>query len=378
MQYRTFGRAGFPVSPLGFGCMRLPVLDGEPMSAAIDEEAALGMIRRAIDGGVNYVDTAYPYHRGQSEVVVGRALQDGYRKRVHLATKLPVWLLETPADCDRYLDEQLTRLQTDRIDLYLLHSLDAAHWKKVRELGVLEFLDRATADGRIGLCGFSFHDELPLFREIIDARDWSFCQIMLNYLDAHFQAGVEGLRHAHARGLAVVVMEPLKGGRLAAAPPEVASVWQKAPERRSPVEWALRWVWNFPEVSVVLSGMSTPAQVEENLRLADEARPGALSAAELSLIEEARAAYQSRLKVGCTGCGYCQPCPSGVRIPSLFELYNDASAYGLREHAQRRYNKLVADGQGPAQCVECGVCEESCPQHLPIRERLKEVRAELE
>ncbi|MEJ5197925.1 MAG: aldo/keto reductase, partial [Anaerolineae bacterium] len=253
MKYRTFGRLGWQVSALGFGAMRLPTIGGDPTQ--IDEAEATRMIRYAIDHGVNYIDTAYPYHGGNSERLLGRILQDGYRERVHLATKMPCWMVESAADFDRFLDEQLARLQTDHLDLYLLHGLRAERWQKVRDLGVREWAERKMAEGKFRRLGFSFHDSFETFKQILDEYDgWGMCQIQYNYMDEQHQAGVRGLRLAASRGLAVVVMEPLRGGLLAGSPPaNVQALWDAAPVRRTPADWALQWLWDQPEVSVVLS-----------------------------------------------------------------------------------------------------------------------------
>ena len=376
MLYRTIAKVTPELSILGFGCMRLPVLaDGR-----IDEPLATEMLRYAIDQGVNYIDTAYPYHNGESEPFVGRALQDGYRKRVQLATKLPSWLINSREDMDRYLDEQLSRLQTGQIDFYLVHSLNKASWEKVSQLGITEFLDTAVADGRIRYAGFSFHDDVGVFKNIVDAYDWIFCQIQYNFMDEEYQAGTEGLRYAAEKGLGVVVMEPVRGGVLSREISGISEIWNRARSKRSLAEWALRWVWNHPEVTVVLSGMSTRQQVVQNVACADGAFPSSLLPEELSLYEEARAEYRRRIRVPCTNCDYCVPCPSGVNIPTCFELYNLAHMYDAPDHAKGGYNFMLRGGvtSAPAfasQCKECGTCEELCPQGIPTRERLKEVAA---
>lgn len=364
------------LSILGFGCMRLPVTkDGN-----IDEKQATEMIRFAIDHGVNYVDTAYPYHNGESEPFLGRALQGGYREKVKLATKLPSWLIKSRADMDHYLDEQLKRLQTDHIDFYLVHGLMRPFWENLRSLGVTDFLDDAIADRRIRYAGFSFHDELELFKEIVDSYDWSFCQIQYNFMDEKNQAGTEGLRYAADRGLGIVIMEPLRGGMLTKDIPSINQIWRKAPVQRSLSEWALRWVWNHPEVTVVLSGMSSFEQVQQNVAYAESGLANSLSQEELNLFGEAEIEYKKRIKVLCTGCRYCMPCSSNVSIPECFEMYNQGCMFDAPEAANANYD-IVLGGMltgrpgFASQCQECGDCEEKCPQGIPIREHLKKVAA---
>ena len=377
MQTRTFPKIpGEPVSILGFGCMRLPTIGGD--MARIDEERAAALVARAIDRGVNYVDTAYPYHAGTSEAFVGRALAGGLRDRVRLATKSPVWLVEKEKDWERLLDEQLRRLQTDHVDFYLLHALSGERWQKVLDLGGLAAMERARADGRIRHLGFSFHGSQNEFRTILGGYDdWEFCQIQLNYVDQEFQAGLPGLRAAAERGIGVVVMEPLRGGSLAKAPPEVEAIFARGPAR-SAAEWGLRWLFNLPEVKVVLSGMNDDAQLDENLAVARDARAGAMGPDELSLIEEARAFYAARTKVPCTTCGYCQPCPNGVAIPDTFWLYNAGAVFGTKASSGAWYrSQYVAHGAGGDACVACGECEPKCPQGIKISDRLKEAHSYL-
>ncbi len=375
MQYRTFGRFDWKASALGFGTMRLPVLDGD--SARIDEPEATRMLRYAIDHGVNYIDTAYGYHRGSSEPFVGRALQDGYREKVRLATKLPCWLVKEPADFDRYLDEQLARLQTTHLDFYLLHALNAKSWAQVRDQGVLAWAERALADGRIRALGFSFHDSYEAFQEIVDATDlWTFCQIQYNYMDVEEQAGTRGLRYAASKGLAVVVMEPIRGGQLSNPPEAVAALWESAPRKRTPAEWALQWVWNQPEVSLLLSGMSTMEQVQENVDSADRSAVGGLTVEELALVDRVRDAYRSLIPVPCTGCEYCQPCPSGVAIPRILEMYNEAVMYRSPDKGRLFYSWLEPE-QRADRCAECGECEEKCPQKIEVITWLKKAHQAL-
>ena len=379
MLYRKAPKTGDELSILGFGCMRLAQKDGR-----IDEERATRQIRHAIDRGVNYIDTAWPYHAGESEPFVGRALADGYRERVRLATKLPAWLVKNRADMDRFLNAQLEKLNTSRIDYYLVHSLNGGSWDRIAALGVAEFLDRAQADGRIANAGFSYHGLREDFPRVAGAYPWSFCQIQYNYLDEELQAGTAGLLDAARKGLAVIVMEPLRGGTLAAAPPPaIDALWRKAELRRTPAEWALRWVWNHPEVTVALSGMNDEAQVEENLRIAADARPGSLTAAEAVLIERVGRKYREITKVGCTGCGYCQPCPSGVDIPGCFDSFNAFHTFGKTREARFQY-VLRASGVlsgHPAYaslCSQCRDCVEKCPQSLPIPDLLEQVVSQFE
>jgi uncharacterized protein len=378
MRYRKMPKGGPELSILGFGCMRLPVRD----NGQINEPEATGMIRYAIDHGVNYVDTAYPYHNGASEPFVGRALGDGYRDRVHLATKLPSWLIRSREDMDRYLNEQLERLRTDHIDFYLVHGLVKPFWENLSALRVTEFLDEAISDGRIRYAGFSFHDNFGLFREIVDEYDWTFAQIQYNFMDEHYQAGTAGLRYAAKKGLGTVIMEPIRGGLLAKEIPGISEIWQKAPIRRSPAEWALRWVWNHPEPTVVLSGMSSPVQVRQNISAAEEGLPGSLSKQEITLVTKVRNAFRKRLVIPCTGCGYCMPCPHGVSIPECFEFFNRGHIFDDKEETRQIYTMFlggVLDGipSFASLCQECGECEEKCPQGLPIRENLKKVVAYL-
>jgi len=378
LRYRRFGRLDWKPSALGFGAMRLPVFDGD--HAKIDEKLATRMIRTAIDRGVNYVDTAWPYHNEQSERFLGRCLRDGYRERVRIATKLPSRSVERPEDFDRFLDEQRRRLETETIDAYLLHGLNKKLWIKLRDLRVLEWAERARHDGRIGEFGFSFHDDLATFRDIVDAHDWGFCQIQYNYMDILFQAGREGLRYAAKRGLGVIVMEPLRGGSLTRpAPREVAALWDSAPVRRSQADWALQWVWNDPDVSLVLSGMSAMSQVEENLASAERSGVGSLTPEELLMVDRVRDAYRALAPIPCTGCRYCQPCPHGVAIPRVFTLYNDGMMYGDLARLGRMYTNamLVSPDSRADRCVACGACEAACPQQIRIVDWLRKAHAAL-
>jgi len=377
MQYRKFGKLDWKVSALGFGAMRLPVVGGD--QAKVDEPEAICMIRYAIDHGVNYLDTAYPYHSGQSERIVGRALLDGYRDRMKLATKLPARQVESAQDFDRFFNEQLERLQTDRLDFYLLHGLNGRSWTKVRDLGVLRWAEGKIANGYFDYLGFSFHDDYEVFKEIVDAYDnWTLCQIQYNYMDVDYQAGRRGLEYAAGNGMAVVVMEPLRGGLLGREPPEkVSKVWESSARNRSRVEWAFQWVWNQPEISVALSGMSTMQQVVENVASADRSGPRTLTADELAVIDRVREAYCGSSPIPCTGCGYCQPCPSSVDIPTIFQIYNESIIYNDPRRGRGRYRGPdgLKEEQRADQCIECEECLEACPQKIPIPEWLKKAHA---
>jgi predicted aldo/keto reductase-like oxidoreductase len=377
MLYRKLGKTGETVSILGYGCMRLPVIDGNPEN--IDEKKAIRLVRYAIDHGVNYIDSAYSYHSGMNEVFLGKALKDGYREKVHLATKLSCKRVNCKEDMDRFLNEQLEKLRTDCIDFYLLHAVKKSYWEKMKKFGVIDFLERARAAGKIKYTGFSFHDEPDVFKEVVDAYPWDLCQIQFNYLDENFQAGIEGLKYAAEKGLAVVIMEPLRGGNLASKIPEDArKVWDRAEVKRTPAEWAFRYLWNYPEVSVVLSGMSEMEHLKENLRIAEQGQPNSLSAEEKSLISEVSEIYRSRIKVNCTNCKYCMPCPSGVNIPRNLSYLNDVFMLDDMENAKFQYGVLLLPEEKAGNCIECGECEEVCPQNIKIRKMLKEVREKFE
>lgn len=370
MQYRQFGKLNIAVSALGFGLMRLPVIDND--NSKIDEAEAIKMIRYAIDNGVNYIDTAWPYHGGNSEIVAGKALKDGYREKTFLATKLPTWLINEKEDMDKYLNEQLKKLQTDHIDFYLLHALDKNKWENMKKVDALSWAEKKKQEGKIRYIGFSFHDEYPVFQEIVDYYDkWDFCQIQYNYMDIDVQAGEKGLKYAASKGLGVVIMEPIRGGRLANPPKAVQDIWDTAKVNRTPAEWALQWLWNQPEVSVVLSGMSTFEQLKENIESAKRSGINIFKKEELEIVSKVRNKYKELSPIACTGCNYCMPCPNGVNIPRNFQLYNEAHMYNIYE-ANRKAYKDLGDAKASS-CIECGTCESVCPQHLTIIDYLKEV-----
>lgn len=373
MKYRPFGKLDFQGSALGFGTMRLPVRNGNV--ADVDEDEAIAMIRYAIDAGVNYFDTAQPYHGENSERVLGKALLDGYRERVRIATKLPTWACQSKDDFDRHLDAQFERLGVDYIDFYLLHNLQVPFWKKVRDLGVRDWMDRLLDSGRVGHVGFSFHDSFSLLEEIIGAYDqWTVCQVQYNYMNEDVQGGTKGVALAAEKGLAVVVMEPLLGGCLVSAPDSVQAVWDAAPIQRSPAEWALQWLWNKPEIAVVLSGMSTMTQVEENVVSASRSGIGSMTQEELDTIAKAQQAYAAFHVIPCTGCGYCMPCPRGINIPKQFQLYNDATVFGgNQQRLNRNIYHCAPENERASACIACGACEKKCPQTIPIREWMPKV-----
>lgn len=381
MQYRTMGKTGVKVSALGFGCMRLPVKKNR--HAAIDETAATALLRNAIEQGVNYIDTAYTYHSsspdraGNSEPFLGRALSSDLRQNVMIATKLPGWLVEKRSDMNRFFNSQLKRLNTDYIDFYLIHGLDGETWEHLVNIGVCEFFDKLRSEGKIRFAGFSFHDTYDNFKTIVDGYNWDMCQIQYNLFDIENQAGRAGLAYAAAKGIGVAIMEPLRGGALANPPPVVQEIWDKASIRRTAAEWALRFVWNSPEVSIALSGMNQQNQLEENLRIATSALPNSLTSADMSLIDKVREVYTSRIQVPCTGCRYCMPCPEGVNIPEIFEIINEASMLGDPTIIQEALTESAEDG-GPQLCIGCGKCEELCPQQIPIRQHLNRINNEYE
>ena len=360
---------GDKLSILGFGAMRLPMKE----DGSIDEERATKQVRYAIDQGLNYIDTAWPYHMGQSEPFVGRALLDGYRKKVKIATKLPSWMVESREDMDKFLNAQLEKLKTDHIDYYLIHSVAGDAWDKMEKLGIIDFLDKAKADGRIINAGFSFHGAPDEFKPIVDAYEWDFCQIQYNFLDEKMQAGTAGLEYAALKDLGIIIMEPLRGGSLAGEiPTAVEEIWNEAPVKRTAAEWGLRWVWNRPEVTVVLSGMGEEAHVEENLKIAGDAMPNSLTDTELQLVKRAETKYRELMKAGCTGCSYCMPCPAGVDIPVCLELYNTLHMFDDADQTKLMYaarmSGVLGTGESAlaSQCVQCNECLEKCPQHLDI------------
>lgn len=375
MQYRENPRNHQELSALGFGCLRFPKKGG-----AIDQEKAEAAMKRAIEKGVNYFDTAYVYHG--SEACLGKFLAKGYRDQVKIATKLPHYYVKKLEDMERCFQEQLERLQTDHVEYYLMHMLnDVDTWKRLVGLGMEQWIAEKKASGQIENIGFSFHGGKEQFIKVIDSYDWDFCQIQYNYMDEYTQAGVEGLRYAAQKGLPVIIMEPLRGGRLVQGLPESAKrIFEEANAKRSPAEWGLRWLWNQPEVTVVLSGMNAVEQVEENTRIASEATVGNLTEEEFGIFERVKKEINQKIKVPCTGCSYCMPCPRGVDIPGCFSAYNmrytDSWFQGMKTYFM--CTTLRKNVTSASNCIGCGKCERHCPQGIPIRERLKDVKRQME
>ena len=378
MQTRLNSKNGDILSILGFGCMRFPVKSGE-----IDEPRSISMIHDAIANGINYFDTAYIYHKGKSEVLLGKALVGGYRERVKIATKLPPFMVSKLSGAQKIFATQLERLQTDYIDYYLLHMLtDKAMFDRLVSLGVLVWLEELKAAGIVRNIGFSFHGSKADFEAIVQAYPWDFCQIQYNYMDENNQATKSGLLLAASLGIPVIVMEPLRGGKLVTHLPEqVKKAFTGCNPDRSPAEWALRWVWNHPQVNVVLSGMSDEEQLAENLRIAGEVTPGSLTEQELQVFEQVKAEMLARTKIPCTACGYCMPCPFGVDIPGCFSCYNDKYLMGdksVRFRYMQTMGVMSAKPANASRCKQCGKCESHCPQNIAIREQLKVVSHEME
>ncbi len=372
MELRKMEKLGIETSLLGFGCMRFPT----NAEGKIDRELAQEMLDKAIAAGVNYIDTAYPYHNGESELFVGEALKKYDRASYYLATKLPVWFVKSVEDVDRLFNEQLQKLQTDYVDFYLLHAMGLARWKEMVELGVVERLEELKAEGKIRYLGFSFHDSYEAFEEMLCARDWDFCQIQLNYMDTNEQAGMKGYKLAEERNIPLVIMEPIKGGMLANFGPDIKKKFAELDPEASVASFALRWVGSLPNIKVVLSGMSTMEQVEDNLKTFVDFKP--LSEEESKGIDEIVTIINSRVQNGCTGCSYCMPCPAGVNIPKNFRVWNTYHMYQSYDAVRWNWETEMKDCEKAKNCVECGMCEAACPQALNIREDLKKVQEDLD
>ena len=369
MKYRTMGKLGIQASAFGLGCMRF---NGQASGdSIIDEEKAISLIRKAIDGGVTYLDTAYVYLDKTSETVLGKALRDGYREKVTIATKMPLGHVNNREDMAALLDSELKKLQTDYIDFYLMHGINREQWEKFKAIGAPQFFDDMKKEGKIRYKCFSFHGSYEEYEYILNDWDWDMVQIQYNFMDVNNQAGTRGLELAGKKGIPVVIMEGLLGGRLAKAPANVQALYDAFPVKRSAVEWAFRWLCNHPEVSVVLSGCNEAEQIEENLKIFDTLEPGIMSEEELTLMDNVRAAYISRTKIGCTGCRYCMPCPNGVNIPGIFSSWNNVSLYDTDPRYDWGIRQIREKDNGADHCIGCGACEAACPQHLSIIEGLQ-------
>ncbi len=370
MKHRTMPKTKDKLSLLGLGLMRLP----QTKAGKIDQAWALAMLKYAVEQGVNYFDTAWGYHDGASEPLLGKFVEQSDRDSFYIATKLPCWLVKSRQDMDDFLNRQLERLHTDHIDYYLLHALHKKSWQQMKRLGVREFLDKALADGRIRHPGFSFHDRYPVFRQIVEGYDWQFCQFMLNFLDTRYQAGMNGYKLAADRGLGIIAMEPLRGGKLVDQVPEaVKAVWSKSKHDWTPVQRALNWVWSLDAVTVNLSGMSNLDQLRENIRLANAFKPGQIDEPELALYKKARLEYLHRIAIPCSECRYCLPCPHGVAIPAVFGHYNEAMMFGEKERHKNEYRAWIPEAARADRCVNCGECLSKCPHHIPIPDWMKTV-----
>ncbi len=372
MQYREYGKLGYKVSAFGMGCMRLPSSVDEKGNKTIHREEAIKMIRYAADHGVNYFDSALMYFDGDCDKLLGEALAGGYREKVKVVSKIPPGKVNSEEEFFQILDGMLEKLQTDHLDVLLAHNLGKESFAKLKEINMVSMMEKAKAQGKIKAIACSFHDDFETYKEVIDYYPWDMSQIQMNILDVNNQATIEGMKYAASKGMAIVIMEPLRGGGLANPPEPIQEIYRQYSDKRSPVEWALRFMYNFPEVSCILSGVSTMEQLQDNIRIFENAQPNSMSEDELKMIDTVRETYKKLIKVPCTGCSYCVPCPKGVNIPSVFELYNDGAMYGGYETIKERYQRRIDSGNSADHCVQCGACEKKCPQHIPIIETLKQ------
>lgn len=377
MQYRKLGKLGNDVSALGFGCMRLPT-QKKLFWRTVNIPEAIKILRYGIDHGINYIDTAYGYHGGKSEVIVGQALQNGYRQKVCLVTKAPMWRIRTAADIEKYLDIQLKRLQTDHLDIYLFHGLNKGRIKLLKEQNLIKKMEELKAKGKIKAIGFSFHDDYQTFKNLIDLYNWDACLVQHNYMDTNNQATSEGLKYAASKGVAVIIMEPLRGGRLANPTPEVKALMDSNPVKRSPVDWALQFLWNKPEISCVISGMSNLEQVKQNIESANNSKIGLLSASENATLENIADIFRKLILIPCSNCEYCLPCPQGVRIPQNFSMINNLHESKNLKKAQKAYKMLLKQNGAPQACTKCEACIEKCPQNIKIPTILEKIRLVME
>lgn len=371
MKYINFTKDNIKLSRLGYGLMRLPTIGND--NKLIDYKKARELVEYAVDNGINYLDTAFNYHNEQSEIFTGELLKDGLREKIYLASKSPVFKIEKEEDFEIFLNMQLQKLQTDYIDFYLLHTLDKNYFETVKKFNLYEKGIKAKEEGKIKYLGFSFHDDIDTFKEIIDTYDFDFCQIQLNYLDDNFQAGIEGLKYAKEKGLSVIIMEPLRGGQLVNLPHSL----HEDIENKTLAELAFSYLFNMEEVDLVLSGMNEFSQIDENIEIASKVTPNSLSQEECNEIHNLKTRIESRIKVECTRCNYCMPCPVGVKIPEIFKIYNNKYIFEDAQKATSDYENLVEKNSDQGQCIECGQCESACPQNLAIINDLKEARIDL-
>lgn len=379
MLYRELGSTGEKVSILGFGCMRLPTLENKPYGK-IDEKEASKILNYGIENGVNYLDTAYSYHANEgdetnSETFLGDFLETQNREKLLLSTKLPSWLVENKEDMDKFVDEQLARLKQDYIDVYLLHSINEDYWKKLVDYDVFEFLDKLKSNGTVKYVGFSFHDEIDLFMEMMDSYKWDVVLTQLNYLDENYQAGLMGVQYSSQVGLGNIIMEPLRGGSLANnVPTDIQNIWNNFKVKRSPAEWAFRYLWNIEEVDVVLSGMNSLEDVKENIRFSDKGIAKSLTDEESMLIKDVARLYKDRIKVDCTECGYCLPCKEGVAIPKCLKEYNLSYMLNDKKATHMQYFTQINKEERAFNCTKCGDCKLRCPQMIDIPNEMDNVK----
>lgn len=381
MQYRQLPKTGEKISALGYGCMRFPTKAGK-----IDVEKSKAQLLRAIESGVNYLDTAWPYHGFASETFLGKHILSDkeLRAKVNIATKLPCYLITKESQMKDIFDKQIKKLGVDVIDYYLLHALDRQYFERMLNFGVIDFMNKLKAEGKIRNMGFSFHGAYEDFEFIVDSYDWDFCQVQYNIVDETFQAGLKGIEYASAKGLGVIIMEPLRGGSLVGnIPKQVQKIYDTAEVKRTPVDWALRWIYNNPNVICVLSGMNEDEHITENIEIATTSLPNGMTQKEREIIASVRDMYNKLLTVKCTGCAYCMPCPAGIDIPYVFKLVNDKTMFNYRMTNVMYMTSvgIQTGGEKPKWttcCVNCGKCEKVCPQHLEVRQHLKLVKKTLE
>ena len=381
MQYRTMPKSKDKLSALGYGCMRFKTKGG-----SIDTEQAKKEVMHAIEGGVNYLDTAWPYHKGESETFLGEHIlsDKSVRDKVYVATKMPCFTISKAEKFDEIFEKQLKKLKIDYVDYYLLHSLSGSTWQKMLNLGIIEWMEKVKKAGKVRHMGFSFHGRHDDFIKIVDGYDFDFAQVQFNILDENYQAGIKGINYAADKGLGIIVMEPLRGGSLTGnIPKEVQEIYDTADIKRKPADWALRWIYNHPQVTLVLSGMNEIEQVDENIKTASETMPNSLTEKEEKIIKKVRNKYLELLTIGCTGCGYCMPCPLGIDIPGVLKELNNFHMFS-KSKAKIKYMSysgiMTADGKPhfASSCIECGKCEKKCPQNLKIRQGMKQIAKEME